>query len=72
MDAHENTTAIAIAMDNATLSYDNVTNGDEGSYSIKRFPYKFYLDFPQADSLLTPFGEDLLEIARLVIMGYCK
>ena len=31
MDAHENTTAIAIAMDNATLSYDNVTNGDEGS-----------------------------------------
>ena len=34
MDAQENTTAIAIAMDNATLSYANVTDGDEGSNSI--------------------------------------
>ena len=33
MDVQENTTAIALAMDNATFGYVTVADGDEGSKS---------------------------------------
>ena len=71
MEPEQNTTAIAVAMDNITAIY---VESDEGNLKeIKQFIIKFnILDFCKSDAFLTPLGEDLIELARLVVLGYCK
>lgn len=67
----ENTTAIALAMNEITSDVSTPDKG-EGKFFQSVLSDLTILDLTETDSFLTPLGAELVNIGRLVALGYCK
>ena len=68
----ENTTAIALAMNEITSDVSNTPDEGEGKFFQSFLSDLTILDLTGTDSFLTPLGAELVNIGRLVALGYCK